>query len=168
MNTTSLAASIRSFERHGQDVPLRNPTALAMDREQCLYVLALVDSQRRLIKLKSWQAPRLLAVSGPLDANAIRIAVDGGVDPLAWEPLPTPAGREDWEVDPERVTWRQVLTHSGGLAPWHMVFRETEHGSVQIGDSEISAKSTRFPESADFGLKIDLNVWKLLALLPQH
>ncbi|MEX1296270.1 MAG: serine hydrolase domain-containing protein [Candidatus Limnocylindrales bacterium] len=51
--------------------------------------------------------------------------VDGGVDPLAWESLPTPAGREDWEVDPESVTWRAVLTHTGGLAPWHMVFRET-------------------------------------------
>jgi CubicO group peptidase (beta-lactamase class C family) len=51
--------------------------------------------------------------------------VDGGVDPLAWEPLPTPAGREDWKVDPERVTWRRVLTHTSGLAPWHMVFRET-------------------------------------------
>ena len=50
--------------------------------------------------------------------------VDGGVDPLTWETLPTPAGREDWEVDPERVTWRRVLTHSSGLAPWHMVFRQ--------------------------------------------
>jgi len=80
-----LAASIRSFERDGQDVPLRNPTALAMDGEQCLYVLALVDSERRLIKLKSWREPRLLAVSEPLHADAIRIAVDGGVNPtLVW------------------------------------------------------------------------------------
>lgn len=51
--------------------------------------------------------------------------VDGGVDPLAWEPLPTHPGREGWEIDPAGVTWRQVLTHSSGLAPWHMVFRET-------------------------------------------
>ena len=58
------------------------------------------------------------AASGPR-------GVDGGEDPLAWEPLPTPVGREDWEVDPGRVTWRRVLTHSSGLAPWHMVFRET-------------------------------------------
>ena len=40
------------------------------------------------------------AASGPR-------GVDGGIGPLAWEPLPTPAGREDWEVDPERVTWRR-------------------------------------------------------------
>ena len=51
--------------------------------------------------------------------------VDGGVDPLTWEPLPTPAGREAWEIDPAGVTWRRVLTHTSGLAPWHMVFRET-------------------------------------------
>ena len=51
--------------------------------------------------------------------------VDGGVDPLTWLRLPTPAGREAWEVDPAGVTWRRVLTHTSGLAPWHMVFRET-------------------------------------------
>jgi len=80
-----LAASIGSFERDGQGVQLRHPTALAMDREQCLYVLALVESKRRLIKLKSWREPRLLAVSEPLHADAIRIAVDDGVDPpLVW------------------------------------------------------------------------------------
>jgi len=79
------AASITSFEREGRDVPLRHPAALAMDREQCLYVLALVDSKRRLIKLKSWREHRLLAVSEPLDVDTIRIAVDGGVDPpLVW------------------------------------------------------------------------------------
>ncbi len=58
------------------------------------------------------------ATSGPR-------GVDGGVDPLTWEVLPTPPGRDSWEVDPERVTWRMVLTHTSGLAPWHMVFRET-------------------------------------------
>ncbi len=51
--------------------------------------------------------------------------VDGGVDPMTWEPLPTPAGREQWDVDPEGATWRRVLTHTSGLAPWHPVFRET-------------------------------------------
>jgi len=80
-----LAASIKGFQQDGRHVPLQDPTALAMDRRQCLYVLALVDSQRRLIKLKGWQEPRLLAVSAPLDADAIRIAVDAAVDPpLVW------------------------------------------------------------------------------------
>jgi hypothetical protein len=80
-----LAASIRNFQREGRDVPLRQPTALALDREQCLYVLALVDSARRLLKLKSWREPRLLAVSEPLHADTVRIAVDGGAQPpVVW------------------------------------------------------------------------------------
>ena len=85
-----LAASITSFKQDGRDVPLENPTALAIDRQRHLYVLALARSQtgeplRRLIKLDSWREPRLLAVSEPLDANTVRIAVDGGVNPpLVW------------------------------------------------------------------------------------
>ena len=80
-----LAASITSLQREGREVPLRNPTALAIDGERHLYVLALVESSRRLIKLKSWREPSLLAVSEPLHADAIRIALDGGVNPpLVW------------------------------------------------------------------------------------
>lgn len=77
------------------------------------------------------------AASGPR-------GVDGGVDPLAWEPLPTPAGREDWEVDPEQVTWRQVLTHSGGLAPWHMVFRETGPAPPPPGTPDPLSREARW------------------------
>ena len=79
------AASIMSFKREGRDVPLKNPTALAIDRGRHLYLLALVDSERRLIKLNSWQDPRLLAVSEPLDPDAVRIALDDGATlPLVW------------------------------------------------------------------------------------
>ncbi len=80
-----LAASITSFKQDGQDVPLGNPTALAIDHEGHLYVLALVESERLLIKLNSWREPRLLAVSGALDPDTVRIAVDRGVKPpLVW------------------------------------------------------------------------------------
>ena len=80
-----LAASITSFKQEGRDVPLGNPTALAIDRERHLYVLALVEARRRLIKLDSWREPRLSAVSEPLDPDAVRIAVDRGVNPpLVW------------------------------------------------------------------------------------
>ena len=84
------AASITSFQQEGRDVPLGNPTALAIDHERHLYVLALVESLtgeslRRLIKLDSWQKPRLLAISDPLDPDTVRIAVDRGVNPpLVW------------------------------------------------------------------------------------
>ena len=71
-------------------MPLVNPTALAIDHERHLYVLALVESAtgeslRRLIKLDSWREPRLLAVSEPLDPDTVRIALDGGENPpLVW------------------------------------------------------------------------------------
>jgi CubicO group peptidase (beta-lactamase class C family) len=51
--------------------------------------------------------------------------VDGGEDPMRWEPLPTPLGREAWVVDPTTVTVRQLLTHTSGLAPWRRIFLET-------------------------------------------
>jgi DNA-binding beta-propeller fold protein YncE len=36
---------------------------------------------RKLIKLKSWKEPRLLAASGPLHPDVVQIAVDAGVSP---------------------------------------------------------------------------------------
>ena len=49
--------------------------------------------------------------------------VDGGMDPLTWEVLRTPPERAEWSVDPGTVTYRQLLSHTGGLAPWRTVFR---------------------------------------------
>ena len=106
-------ASITHYQHEGQKYPLYGPTALAINREKCLYVLvgpeprpadqrierslasvqqdvhaAAVkepDKPRKLIKLRSWQQPELLAVSGPLDPDVLQIAVDTGVSPpLVW------------------------------------------------------------------------------------
>lgn len=80
-----LAASVTSFQKDGQTVPLVAPTALAMDSRENLFVLAKVDSERRLIRLKNWREPQLLAISDPLHAHTIRIALDTGVEPpLVW------------------------------------------------------------------------------------
>ena len=108
-----VAASITHYEHEGKKLPLHGPTALAMDREQNLYVLIpsqdrpadphvertlpllqqdyLLAAQKgsqeptKLIKLKSWKEPRLLAVSAPLDHDVLQIAVDAGVSPpLVW------------------------------------------------------------------------------------
>jgi hypothetical protein len=107
------AASITHYEHQGRQCPLHDPTALAIDRDRNLYVL--VGSQKRpadlrvertltevrrdvdlaagkppeaprkLIKLASWQDPRLLAVSQPLPSDVLQIAVDAGVSPpLVW------------------------------------------------------------------------------------
>ena len=109
-----LAATITHYEHDGRQHPLQGPTALAMDREHCLYVLVasrakaadrplvertlpLIQQEylreartptedfTRLIKLKSWREPRLLAASEPLHQDVLQIAVDSGVSPpLVW------------------------------------------------------------------------------------
>lgn len=104
-----VAASITHYEHDGAKLPIHGPTALAIDRDKCLYVLIAskprAPDQRiertlsviqedylqaarkgpeqptRLVKLKSWKEPRLLAVSAPLDPDVLQIAVDAGVSP---------------------------------------------------------------------------------------
>jgi len=108
-----VVASITHYRHEGKEEPLNGPTALAIDREKNLYVLvapeprpedqrvertlplvrqAVVaaagkppDAPRKLIKLKSWKEPELLAVSGSLHPDVLQIAVDAGVSPpLVW------------------------------------------------------------------------------------
>ncbi len=50
--------------------------------------------------------------------------VDGGQEPLSRRVLPTPVDREGWTVDPDSVTFKQLLTHTSGMAPWRAVFRD--------------------------------------------
>jgi hypothetical protein len=103
-------ASITYYEHEGQKKPLHAPTALAIDRDKSLYVLigsenrqkesarnhglpvhrppaakAPAELPRRVIKLRSWKKPELLAASGPLHPHTMQIAVDSGVKPpLVW------------------------------------------------------------------------------------
>ena len=107
------AASITHYLHEGKKEPLNGPTALAIDHEKNLYVLigseprpadqrseltlGLLmrdvpvaagkppEAPRKLIKLKSWKEPRILAVSGPLHPDVLQVAVDAGVSPpLVW------------------------------------------------------------------------------------
>jgi sugar lactone lactonase YvrE len=108
-----VAASITHYKDEGENNPLYGPTALAIDRAGGLYVLVASErrpedqrvertlpllrkavvaaarkppqAHRRLIKLKSWREPDLLAVSDPLHPEVMQIAVDAGVSPpLVW------------------------------------------------------------------------------------
>ena len=84
-----LAASIKDYEHEGTKHPLGRVSALAIDPQRCLYVLAESrkegEPSTKVIKIESWQAPRLLAVSEPLHKDVLQIAVDGGVSPpLVW------------------------------------------------------------------------------------
>jgi NHL repeat-containing protein len=106
-------ASITHYMDKGEKQPILDPTALAMDRDKCLYVL--IGSQerpedprtergvrnvqqalhaaafdelpppRKVIKLRNWKAPELLAQSAPVHTYVMQIAVDVGVSPpLVW------------------------------------------------------------------------------------
>nr|MCU0983271.1 hypothetical protein [Pirellulaceae bacterium] len=108
-----LAASITHYQREAQAEPLLAPTALAIDRDNHLYVLVgpeprpkdehvertlpllqqdvngaarkPPEAARKLIKLKSWREPMLQAASAPLHPDVLQIAVDAGVSPpLVW------------------------------------------------------------------------------------
>ena len=48
--------------------------------------------------------------------------LDGGQDPHTREPLPTPPEALGQSADPAQVTFRQLLTHTSGLAPWRAVY----------------------------------------------
>jgi serine-type D-Ala-D-Ala carboxypeptidase len=50
--------------------------------------------------------------------------VDGGQEPLSRRRLAAPPERSDWTVEPSGVTFRQLLTHTSGMAPWRSVFRD--------------------------------------------
>ncbi len=81
-----LAATVRHYEHEGKRVPLRWPTALTVDGGS-LYVLVQEAARgpRRLLRLKSWRTPELLAISEPLHVETHQIAVDAGVaPPLVW------------------------------------------------------------------------------------
>jgi hypothetical protein len=106
-------AAITHYQHEGKQHPVFDPTALAIDDQRNLYVLIgpnerpkstylerslpLVQADlvtrarrpsggpRKLIKLKSWQEPELLAVSSELHPEVLQIAVDAGVSPpLVW------------------------------------------------------------------------------------
>ncbi|MHC4399084.1 MAG: sugar-binding protein [Planctomycetota bacterium] len=108
-----LTTSITHYQHEGKKEPPNGPTALAIDHEKNLYVLvapeprpkdqrvermlplvrkAVVaaagkppESPRKLIKLRSWKEPDLIAVSGPLHQDVLQVAVDAGVSPpLVW------------------------------------------------------------------------------------
>ena len=49
-------------------------------------------------------------------------AIDGGQDPHSKAHLATPADLVGQTVDPAQVTFRHLLTHTSGLAPWRDVF----------------------------------------------
>ena len=54
--------------------------------------------------------------------NGLR-TIDGGQDPHTKRMLPTPDDLMDKVADPSQVTFRHLLTHTSGLAPWRAVYK---------------------------------------------
>ncbi len=77
--------------------------------------LALVSAGRVAL-----DAP-LVAVVPEFGASGPR-PLDGGQDPHTREPLPTPPEVRGQSADPAQVTFRHLLTHTSGLAPWRAVY----------------------------------------------
>jgi CubicO group peptidase (beta-lactamase class C family) len=51
-------------------------------------------------------------------------SMDGGQDPHTKAMLPTPASVLGQTVDPTKVTFRQLLTHTSGLSAWRHVYQD--------------------------------------------
>jgi CubicO group peptidase (beta-lactamase class C family) len=64
---------------------------------------------------------RLIEVIPEFGQNGLR-AIDGGQDPHTKHMLPTPDYMRDKMADPAAVTFRHLLTHTSGLAPWRAVY----------------------------------------------
>src|SRR5690606_7859352 len=63
----------------------------------------------------------LVSVIPEFGAEGVR-QVDGGQDPHSKEMLPVSEELRGKEVDPNLVTFRHLLLHTSGLAPWRQVY----------------------------------------------
>jgi CubicO group peptidase (beta-lactamase class C family) len=77
-----------------------------------------------------------------LVASGLR-GIDGGQEPLSRQILPTPPDRVDHVVDPGTLTFRQLLTHTSGLAPWRTIFQETGPVSPPEGPDGLERRRRR-------------------------
>ncbi len=66
--------------------------------------------------------------------------IEGGQDPHSKQRLPTPPDLEGLTVDPARVTFRHLLTHTSGLPPWRDVYNAA-------GDAPLPPDQPMTPEA---------------------
>ena len=77
-------AAFDHYVAQGKRHPLSSPTALAVDAQKCVYILT-GGSEKKVIKLKNWGNPDLLAASPPLHAETLQIAIDRkATPPIVW------------------------------------------------------------------------------------
>jgi CubicO group peptidase (beta-lactamase class C family) len=70
-------------------------------------------------------------------------SVEGGQEPLTRVRLPTPPERAGWRVDPTSVDFRELLTHTSGLAPWRSLFEVAGPVPPEPGRADSVAPALR-------------------------
>ncbi len=70
--------------------------------------------------------------------------IDGGQDPHSKQHLPTPDALRGRTVDPARVTFRHLLTHTSGLPPWRDVFNAAGPPPAPPAESDPVSRAERW------------------------
>lgn len=70
--------------------------------------------------------------------------LDGGQDPHSKEMLPTPEEAAGQTADPTLVTFRHLLTHTSGIAPWRDVYNATGPAPSPPTDPDPIPRSERW------------------------
>ncbi len=72
--------------------------------------------------------------------------IEGGHDPHSKERLPTPPELIGQEVDPARVTFRHLLTHTSGLPPWRDVYNAAGDAPLSPDQRDLTARAVRWSQ----------------------
>ena len=70
--------------------------------------------------------------------------IDGGQDPHSKQRLPTPDDLRGRTVDPARVSFRHLLTHTSGLPPWRDVFTAAGPPPSAPGEPDLVPRAERW------------------------
>lgn len=90
----------------------------------------------------SLDAP-LISVIPEFGASGPR-PINGGQDPHSKAMLPTPPEDEGKTVDPATITFRHLLTHTSGLAPWRDVYNAAGEPPSPPNQIDLAPRSIRW------------------------
>lgn len=76
--------------------------------------------------------------------------IDGGQDPHSKIQLPTPAALRGKKADSARVTFRHLLTHTSGIAPWRDVYRAAGPTPPPPGEPDPLPRAQRWAKALAF------------------
>jgi CubicO group peptidase (beta-lactamase class C family) len=74
---------------------------------------------------------------------------DGGIDPHSKQPLPMVEGMQGKLIDPTRVTFWHVLTHTSGLAAWRNVYNVAGDAPLPPDQTDPISRAERWRRGLD-------------------